>query len=328
MMGNRVVRHGLARGSRGAVALVVAGLLTACEGVPELGVGGDGAQPSAISTPTAVGADIAAPEIFQTSEPGLWDGRPSLGGVWVAHPDVADPERVLILNTGNGQQVIGALFRRERDLPGPALQVSSDAAEALGMLAGAPANLQVTALRRQEAPAPVAPVAPAAAPAGAAAAPAAPPVASSATPVAQATASTQVAPAASVDPAPGQAVAQSLEAIFAASPEPELPQPVTAPTAGEAGIATSTLQPAGVPAASGSSLRNPFVQLGSFEVEAFVNETAQGLRAKGLPVQVVPVQGAAAWRLLLGPAETADQQRDLLSRAVAEGFADAYLVRS
>ena len=325
MMGNRVVRHGLARGSRGAVALVVAGLLTACEGVPELGVGADGAQPSAVSTATAAGADIAAPEIFQTSEPGLWDGRPSLGGVWVAHPDVADPERVLILNTGNGQQVIGALFRRERDLPGPALQVSSDAAEALGMLAGAPANLQVTALRRQEAPAPAAP---AAAPAGAAAAPAAPPAATSGTPVAQATASAQAAPAASADRAPGQAVAQSLEAIFAASPEPELPQPVTAPIGGEAGIATSTLQPAAAPAASGSSLRNPFVQLGSFEVEAFVNETAQALRAKGLPVQIVPVQGAASWRLLLGPAETADQQRDLLSRAVAEGFADAYLVRS
>jgi cell division septation protein DedD len=70
------------------------------------------------------------------------------------------------------------------------------------------------------------------------------------------------------------------------------------------------------------------VQLGSFEVEAFVNETAQGLRAKGLPVQIVAVEGDTAWRLLLGPAETAAQQRDLLSRAVAEGFADAYLVRS
>jgi cell division septation protein DedD len=325
------MRHGLTRGSRGAVALVVAGLLTACEEVPELGLGANGAQPSTVTTPTA-GADITAPEIFQASEPGLWDGRPSLGGVWVAHPDVADPERVRILNTGNGQQVIGALFRRERDLPGPALQVSSDAAEALGMLAGAPANLEVTALRRQEAPAPApagtAPVA--VAPAGAAPTAAAPAVATSGSPAAQRTPAAQ--PGAPAEPAAVQAVAQSLEDIFSASPEPELPQPVAAPTgaaaAGGAGIATSTLQPAGAPAASASSLRNPFVQLGSFEVEAYVNETAQGLRAKGLPVQIVPVEGAAAWRLLLGPAETAQQQRDLLSRAVAEGFADAYLVRS
>lgn len=91
--------------------------------------------------------DIEAPDIFQLTEPGLWDGRPSLGGVWVAHPDTDTPERVIIRNEDNGQSVTGALFRRERDIPGPRLQVSSDAAEALGMLAGAPAELSVTALR-------------------------------------------------------------------------------------------------------------------------------------------------------------------------------------
>ena len=82
---------------------------------------------------------------------GLWDGRPSLGGVWVAHPDATDPERVIIRNSSNGKFVIGALFRRERENPGPSLQVSSDAAEALGLLAGAPASLNVTALNREEA---------------------------------------------------------------------------------------------------------------------------------------------------------------------------------
>ena len=95
--------------------------------------------------------DVQAPEVFQVTEEGLWDGRPSLGGVWVAHPDVADPERVLIRNEATGATVVGALFRRERDVPGPALQVSSDAAEALAMLAGAPEVLSVTALRREAA---------------------------------------------------------------------------------------------------------------------------------------------------------------------------------
>lgn len=94
--------------------------------------------------------DVEAPEVFQVTEAGLWDGRPSLGGVWVAHPDVTDPERVIIRNDANGTFVIGALFRRERDNPGPRLQVSSDAAEALGLLAGAPQELNVTALRREE----------------------------------------------------------------------------------------------------------------------------------------------------------------------------------
>ncbi len=104
------------------------------------------------ATGPATQSDIEAPEVFAVTEPGLWDGRPSLGGVWVAHPDVKEPERVIIRNTGNGQFVIGALFRRERENPGPRLQISSDAASALGILAGAPSVLNVTALRKQETP--------------------------------------------------------------------------------------------------------------------------------------------------------------------------------
>lgn len=95
--------------------------------------------------------DVEAPEVFQVSEAGLWDGRPSLGGVWVAHPDVKEPERVIIRNPENSNFVVGALFRRERENPGPKLQISSDAAEALGMLAGEPKELNVTALRREQA---------------------------------------------------------------------------------------------------------------------------------------------------------------------------------
>ena len=55
--------------------------------------------------------DIEAPEVFQASEAGLWDGRPSLGGVWIAHPEVKEPGRIIIRNEQNGQFVIGALFR-------------------------------------------------------------------------------------------------------------------------------------------------------------------------------------------------------------------------
>ena len=104
------------------------------------------------STTKLVERDVEAPEVFQVTDSGLWDGRPSLGGVWVAHPDVKEPERVIIRNTKNSKFVIGALFRRERNNPGPSIQVSSDAASALGMLAGAPAQLNVTALRREAQP--------------------------------------------------------------------------------------------------------------------------------------------------------------------------------
>ncbi len=102
------------------------------------------------TTTRLVERDVEAPDVFSAAEAGLWDGRPSLGGVWVAHPDVNDPERVIIRNSANGKFVIGALFRKEREIPGPRLQASSDAAQALGMLAGSPVQLEVTALRREE----------------------------------------------------------------------------------------------------------------------------------------------------------------------------------
>ncbi|MEM8851333.1 MAG: SPOR domain-containing protein [Pseudomonadota bacterium] len=100
--------------------------------------------------------DIEAPEVFRAQDQALWDGRPSLGGVWVAAPDVRDPERVIIRNEENGKFVIGALFNRERANPGPTLQLSSDAAAALGVIAGAPTSVDVVALRREEVPDPTA----------------------------------------------------------------------------------------------------------------------------------------------------------------------------
>ena len=132
-------------------------ILTGCDDTGQFNLGqslrGNGAstapQRAGNATKTTE-RDVEAPQVFSATEDGLWDGRPSLGGVWVAHPDVKDPERVIIRNTTNGNFVVGALFRRARDLPGPRLQISSDAAEALGMLAGAPAQLNVTALRKEQ----------------------------------------------------------------------------------------------------------------------------------------------------------------------------------
>lgn len=141
--------------SFGAVALASVLLLASCDetgqfAFPTAGTQADTTAEAPSQSVELIERDVEAPEVFQVTESGLWDGRPSLGGVWVAHPDVTDPERVIIRNQSNGKFVIGALFRRERENPGPLLQVSSDAANALGMLAGAPASLNVTALRREE----------------------------------------------------------------------------------------------------------------------------------------------------------------------------------
>lgn len=114
-------------------------------------------QPETADTPEATSdefleRDVEAPDVFSAKEDGLWDGRPSLGGVWVAHPDADAPERVMIRNTSTGESVVGALFRRERDIPGPRLQISSDAAKALNVLAGSPVDLEVVALRKERVP--------------------------------------------------------------------------------------------------------------------------------------------------------------------------------
>ncbi len=151
-----MVRAGSSVNPRTALILVGALALAGCQ--MATGEGPSGA-PSASGTAAAAGTasagqrvierDIEAPDVFQIEEAGLWDGRPSLGGVWVAHPGVGDPERAMIRNAATGASVIGALFRRERENPGPRFQISSEAANALGILPGAPTEIAVTALRLQ-----------------------------------------------------------------------------------------------------------------------------------------------------------------------------------
>ena len=140
-MANKAFRHGI-------LALAMTGLLGACVEGPGGGIAP--LTPTAAGKRAASGADVEAPEVFQVTDTALWDGRPSLGGIWVASADAVDPERVMLENLASGKSVEGALFRRERDNPGPALQLSSDAAEALGILAGQPSEIRVTALRRAE----------------------------------------------------------------------------------------------------------------------------------------------------------------------------------
>ena len=152
--------------------MATTGLLMGCVESGGKGSTGDSAGLAAAPAKKKSGAqDVEAPEVFQANDSALWDGRPSLGGIWVASPDVTNPERVVMFNPATGKSVTGALFKRERDNPGPKLQLSSDAAEALGILAGQPTEIKVTALRKVEETAPVATAA-ATAPADPAAAPA------------------------------------------------------------------------------------------------------------------------------------------------------------
>ncbi|MGR3467740.1 MAG: SPOR domain-containing protein [Shimia sp.] len=131
--------------------------LSACSdggGMPFLGSLGGGASDvettrGATSTTKLIEREVEAPEIFQMTELGSWDGQPALGGVWVAHPDIKEPDRVIIRNQDNGTFVIGSLFWRQPEGDALPLQVSSEAAAALQMKPGGPATLEITALRRR-----------------------------------------------------------------------------------------------------------------------------------------------------------------------------------
>lgn len=128
-------------------------LLASCtlnEGSSQVSLGGDGLAANGSQSGKMVQRDIEAPEVFQLTGAGVWDGRPTLGGVWVAHSSARSAERVIIRSGQNGKFVIGALFRRDPVKVGPRIQMSADAAQALGAAAGQPVNLDITALRPHE----------------------------------------------------------------------------------------------------------------------------------------------------------------------------------
>ncbi len=266
--------------------------LAGCEGGFEFpfGNGNSGGEASSASAaaPAAAGQeqDVEAPEVFRAAETGLWDGRPSLGGVWVAHPDVDDPERVIIVNNANGSSVIGALFRKERDTPGPRIQVSSDAAVELGMLAGQPSQLTVTALRREivEAPATVA------------------------LPEAEEIEATPLdddpiaAAAAAIDEAEGEPVI---------TPAAAAPAPVSAAPAAPVSSLEKPFIQIGIFSVeanannTGSSLRNAGI------IPTILRQESQGKEF---------------WRVIVGPATNASDRAEVLARVKSLGFSDAYFV--
>jgi len=271
--------------------------LGACSETGEFSFGSRNADadgPAAIGATRLIERDVEAPEVFQATDQGLWDGRPSLGGVWVAHPDATDPERVIIRNEENGRFVIGALFRRERENPGPIIQISSDAAAALEILAGDPATIQVTALRREEVEEP------------------APDAMASADPEAAALPE-------------GEAPATLAAAAITAEPLDPIAEMASGAIA-ESEAATPAPTPASLP--TGSSLDRPFVQIGIFSVQENANNTAQALRNVGLVPTIYDQEsnGRRFWRVVVGPAPTASDRAAVLESVRELGFEDAYFV--
>lgn len=241
--------------------------------------------------------DVEAPEVFSATEAGLWDGRPSLGGVWVAHPDAKDPERVRIRNEANGQFVVGALFRREREVPGPRLQLSSDAAQAIGVIAGAPVELSVVALRKEQKPV-------------------APPEVSS--------------PEAATVDAPAEIQESTLDPIAAAgaaiesAPPTQVESNTIATAAAGAEVATVDASAA----EEVSRLKKPFVQVASFSVEENAVQVDKQMQSLGLSstIKSEGTDDQTLYRVVVGPSMSWNERRKLIQQIKKEGYSDAFAV--
>ena len=91
--------------------------------------------------------DVEAPEIFNAEGLAYWDGQSSLGGVWITHPNIDQPTRVIIKDKYGNSSVIGAIFNRSSDTDEKRMLLSSEAAASLGIKADENRIISVTALR-------------------------------------------------------------------------------------------------------------------------------------------------------------------------------------
>jgi len=95
--------------------------------------------------------DIKQPDVFQATDMAMWDGRPTLGDIWISVPDAIQPERVVIRNEKTGLEVKGAMFVRETSpsAAGAPIKLSPGPARALGVAPLELARISVTAIRKE-----------------------------------------------------------------------------------------------------------------------------------------------------------------------------------
>ncbi len=293
---------------RGVTAAAVLLALAGCEQLASSPVEAMPAAPSGPSS-TSVNRDVERPDVFSVTERALWDGRPSLGGVWVAYPANVDPERVLIRNTVNGKSVIGALFRRERDNPGPKIQLSSDAAVALGIVAGSPTEISIVVLRREEivvdVPAPAVAVADD----------------NMTIPPRRGAVAVPVAAAPVAPPATPDESAASLAAIVEQTLD-DVPAPDSADVAP---VVATTSEGLG----NLFRLRKPYIQIGTFADEANATALVEQLSAAGVHAQVQAdnPETPTLWRVLSGPYDKRAERTAQLRIIKDLGFADAFFFK-
>ena len=299
----------------GVIALVLG--MTALAGCEEglQGIGGTAGEDAeaGVIAENADGApvriveqEVEAPDVFAVNDTGLWDGRPSLGGAWVAHANVGTPERVRVTNEENGQTIEVALFRRDRDLPGPPIQVSADAARQLGLVPGRPTVLNVVALKRETVEIPL--------------------------PVPEPTISDETTEEAAIEVAEAPAEApEDAGAIEASTLDPVATAAAAIAAAegeGESAATEATETATTEAAAPVQSISKPYIQIGIFSVEENARNVAAALSESGIAsgIRQRETETRTIWRVVVGPVTSRQERRTLLTQLRDLGYSDAYAV--
>lgn len=264
--------------------------------------------------------DVEAPDVFQMRGKGLWDGRPSLGGIWVAVPDDVQPDRVRITNTANGKKIIGSLFERDVNLPGPPIMVSSDAAVALGLTAGSPEQLEIVVMRREAVEVVTQrPVDEVLAEQGAAE--------DGAEAVAEVDGETAETAPAGIETAALEASVLGAIKATESGGKPAAAAPAPAKPAAKPPVETAAVAPA--VAAAPSAVKNPYIQVATVSSPKAANDIVRKLQSGGVPAEarITSSGGKNRFRVVVGPVTSAEQQTAQLKKVRALGFKDAFPIK-
>lgn len=292
-------------------------VLAACTEVPETSAGAaSGITQTTTPQTRLTEAEVPRPELYSESGIAVWDGRPSIGAVWVAHPLVEQARRVRITVTETGVSAPGALLKRDPSIPGPPFLLSGDAAARLGVQPGVPARIEVVALERDIVAEPIAETPPPVEPSNEQTSEPAPVVAPETDdPIAPEPEAAEIAET-PVDAAiPAEPVTEQPTIAVAAS---TVPQQIVIPSA------TRTTTPV---VADTTPPRRPYVQVGTFGVRSNADTLARNLRERGYEVRTDMVDGATRplTRVLIGPAATRAERKVIIDRLRADGITDTLL---
>ncbi|MEO0343595.1 MAG: SPOR domain-containing protein [Pseudomonadota bacterium] len=283
--------------------IVIAGFSFALMGCEDLGlnINEPRANTQAPTQPTRIlRGEVERPDIFNQEGAAIWDGRPALGGQWVASTQTRDLERVRVTNLENGEVIEAALFKIEPGTPGPGLILSSDAAQALEIVPGTPTQIKIVALREAER-------------------------VQSAPIETEATSGSTT----NADPTGAQSndnadSATSNAPLNTAIPTPRGPSPEVARrnTAG-----TSALEEAVVEPAATQQTADPVLEIAAFKTEAEADTALSQLKVAGLNAQKTQKRGLlnTRWVIFAGPFDTPEELIAARKAATEAGFDEAFV---